>query len=105
MQKRKLKITGIYKRYPLGETCALILKEVNGKRNLLIQIGLHDAESILMELENIKPARPLMHDLFFSFAEALDATIEEIIIFKYQRGIFYSKIIFVHSGIEGELIA
>ena len=39
------------------------------------------------------PSRPLTHDLFKSFAEEFEFTIQEIIIYNLIEGIFFSKLI------------
>lgn len=75
-----------------GGAFALILKEVNGSRRLPIIIGAHEAQAIAIELESLKPPRPLTHDLVKSIIEALDATISEIVINELKDGTFYSKI-------------
>ncbi len=75
-----------------GGAFALILKELNGSRRLPIIIGAHEAQAIAIELESLKPPRPLTHDLVKSIIEALDATISEIVITELKDGTFYSKI-------------
>ena len=48
---------------------ALILGEHGGARRLPIIIGGFEAQAIAVELEKMKPSRPLTHDLFKNFAE------------------------------------
>ena len=49
---------------------ALILSESDGNRKLPVIIGGFEAQSIAIALEQeIKPARPLTHDLFKNFAD------------------------------------
>ena len=49
---------------------ALILNEEKGERKLPIIIGGFEAQSIAIALESeVKPTRPLTHDLFKSFGE------------------------------------
>ncbi len=75
-----------------GGAFALILRELNGNRRLPIIIGAHEAQAIAIELESLKPPRPLTHDLVKSIIEALEATISEIVITELKDGTFYSKI-------------
>ena len=52
---------------------ALILNEEKGERKLPIIIGGFEAQSIAIALENeVKPTRPLTHDLFKSFGERFE---------------------------------
>jgi bifunctional DNase/RNase len=75
-----------------GGAFALILRELNGNRRLPIIIGAHEAQAIAIELESLKPPRPLTHDLVKSIIESLGATISEIVINELKDGTFYSKI-------------
>ncbi|MBU1820494.1 MAG: bifunctional nuclease family protein, partial [Bacteroidetes bacterium] len=72
---------------------ALVLGEELGNRRLPIIIGVFEAQAIAVQIENIVPNRPMTHDLFKSFAEALNYTLKEIIISDLSEGIFYAKIV------------
>ena len=80
---------------------ALILNEVDGDRKLPIVIGAFEAQSIAIALEKeIKPPRPLTHDLFKNFAERFDIVVKQVIIHKLVDGVFYSSIICERDKIE-----
>ena len=80
---------------------SLILDEVKGNRKLPIVIGGFEAQAIATELEKeIRPPRPLTHDLFKSFASHFDITIKKVIIHKLVEGVFYSSIICERDKIE-----
>ena len=52
---------------------ALLLNEKNGERKLPIVIGGFEAQSIAVALEReIRPPRPLTHDLFKSFSDCFE---------------------------------
>jgi len=72
---------------------ALILGEVNGKRRLPIIIGGFEAQAIAIELEKMQPSRPLTHDLFKSFAENFNVTIQEVVINKFVEGVFHAELV------------
>jgi bifunctional DNase/RNase len=71
----------------------LILVEANGKRQLPITIGGFEAQAIAIELEKMKPQRPLTHDLFKSFAELYDIKMVEAYINKHENGVFFARLI------------
>jgi uncharacterized protein len=71
MKKIQLEIKGMSYSQSQTNAYALILGEVDGNRRLPIIIGAFEAHAIAIELEKIKPARPLTHDLFKSFATHL----------------------------------
>ena len=80
---------------------ALILSEEDGERKLPIIIGGFEAQSIAIALEQeIKPARPLTHDLFRSFAERFNIFVKQVIIHKLVDGVFYASLICERDKIE-----
>jgi bifunctional DNase/RNase len=80
---------------------ALILSESKGNRKLPIVIGGFEAQSIAIALEQeIKPSRPLTHDLFKSFAERFEINVKQVIIHKLVDGVFYASLICEHNKIE-----
>lgn len=97
----RLNIKGISYSQTHTGAYALVLSEVNGTRTLPIVIGAFEAQSIAISLEKeIKPPRPLTHDLFKNFADRFHIVITQVIIHKLVDGIFYSSIICKRDGIE-----
>lgn len=97
----KLTIRGISYSQTQNGAYALILNEVDGERKLPIVIGAFEAQSIAIALESeIKPPRPLTHDLFRNFAERFDIVVKQVIIHKLVDGVFYSSIICERDKIE-----
>ncbi len=82
---------------------ALIMGEAAGKRRLPIIIGGFEAQAIAIELEKMKPSRPLTHDLFKSFANTYKVNIKEVVIDKFQEGVFYAKLVCEHNGAINEI--
>jgi bifunctional DNase/RNase len=77
---------------PGGGGYALILKEVGGERRLPIIIGSFEAQHIALELEGIKPPRPLTHDLLRNIIEQLGFSINYVYINELRDGTFFAKI-------------
>lgn len=97
----KLSIKGISYSQTQNGAYALILNEVDGERKLPIVIGAFEAQSIAIALEKeIKPPRPLTHDLFKNFADRFDIVVKQVIIHKLVDGVFYSSIICERDKIE-----
>lgn len=97
----KLTIKGISYSQTQNGAYALILNEVDGERKLPIVIGAFEAQSIAIALEKeIKPPRPLTHDLFKNFADRFDIIVKQVIIHKLVDGVFYSSIICERDKIE-----
>ncbi|MDD5148993.1 MAG: bifunctional nuclease family protein [Flavobacterium sp.] len=97
----KLSIKGISYSQTQNGAYALILNEVDGERKLPIVIGAFEAQSIAIALEKeIRPPRPLTHDLFKNFADRFDIVVKQVIIHKLVDGVFYSSIICERDKIE-----
>ncbi|MEE9363022.1 MAG: bifunctional nuclease family protein [Cellulophaga sp.] len=97
----RLKIKGISYSQTQNGAYALILNEVEGDRKLPIVIGAFEAQSIAIALEKeIKPPRPLTHDLFKNFADRFDIVIKQVIIHKLIDGVFFSSIICERNEVE-----
>lgn len=93
MNKIKLEIAGIT--YSQSQTGAylLILEDKEGKRQLPIVIGPTEAQSIAIAMENIKPPRPLTHDLFKNFCDTFNIHIIEVIITRISNGVFFAHLV------------
>ena len=97
----RLNIKGISYSQTQNGAYALILSEVDGDRKLPIVIGAFEAQSIAIALEKeIKPPRPLTHDLFKNFADRFDIIVKQVIIHKLVDGVFYSSLICERDKIE-----
>lgn len=75
----------------------MILAEENGLRRIPIIVGTSEAQSIAIALEKIIPPRPLTHDLFTTFSRAFGIVLQEVFIYKFEDGVFYSELLF-HDG-------
>lgn len=100
MEKIQVDILGLSTSPASGGAYALILKEVNGNRRLPIIIGAFEAQSIALEMEGIRPPRPLTHDLMKNLLDALGIELAEINICDLRDGTFYAKLIFDNQEID-----
>jgi bifunctional DNase/RNase len=78
---------------------------VNGERRIPVVIGSFEAQAIALILENIKPQRPLTHDLFKSFADGFHVDVIEVNISNLVEGVFYSTIKCTREDVEIEIDA
>jgi len=93
MKRVKLKVTGISYSQTQSGAYALILNEENGDRRIPIIIGGFEAQAIVIKLENLDPPRPLTHDLFKRFADEFNISVTEVMIYKLEEGVFFSKLV------------
>lgn len=92
--KVQLKIMGISYSQLQSGAYALILAEVDGPYRIPVVIGAAEAQSIAIRLEHIVPPRPMTHDLFVSFAHAFGVRLDNVYIYRFEDGIFYSELTF-----------
>ena len=105
MQKIQCEILGLSSSPSTGGAYAILLKEINGNRRLPIIIGAFEAQAIALEIEGIKPPRPLTHDLLKQITDNLGATILEVVIDDLRENTFFAKIIFEVSALTNEIDA
>lgn len=103
MQKVQCEILGLSSSPSTGGAYAILLKEINGVRRLPIIIGAFEAQAIALEIEGIKPPRPLTHDLIKQVIDNLGATVMEIIVDELRENTFYAKIILEVSALTNEI--
>ena len=101
MKLIQLNIKGISYSETQTGAYALILSEADGNRSLPIIIGGFEAQSIAISMEKeLKPKRPLTHDLFKNFADRFNIYLKQIVIHKLVDGVFYSSLICERDKIE-----
>ncbi|MBE0643868.1 MAG: bifunctional nuclease family protein [Bacteroidetes bacterium] len=92
MNKIRVDILGLSTSTSSGGAYALILREVEGARRLPIIIGAFEAQAIALEIEGIKPPRPMTHDLLKDVIDTLGYTITEVTITELREGTFYARL-------------
>jgi bifunctional DNase/RNase len=92
LEKIQVDILGLSTSPASGGAYALILREMGGNRRLPIIIGAFEAQSIALEMEGIKPPRPLTHDLMKTIIDRMGVSLSEVIVHELRDGTFYAKI-------------
>lgn len=92
MQKIEMEILGLSTSPSSGGAYALILTEKNGNRRLPIIIGTFEAQAIALELESIKPPRPMTHDLLKNLVLSFNSSVQEVFINELSEGTFFAQI-------------
>lgn len=105
MKKVLCEIVGISAGPTASGSYALLLKEVDGNRRLPIIIGQFEAQAIALEMEGIRPPRPLTHDLMKNIIYNLGSNIVEIVITELRDNTFYAKIVLETSGLTNDIDA
>ena len=91
--KIQLEVLGLSYNQNMGNSYTLILQESKGNRKIPIVIGESETQSIIMVLEGVMTQRPMTHDLFVKLCLEHNIEMDEILIYKLEEGVFYSKLI------------
>jgi hypothetical protein len=93
MRKIELDIIALSHSVTQSHSFAVVLGEVDGTRRLPIVIGGFEAQAIAVALDNMKPSRPLTHDLLKTMCDTFDIQLDYIYISKLVDGVFYSNLV------------
>lgn len=105
MDYKKLIIRGISYSQTQSGAYALLLEHEETSVKLPVVIGNFEAQSISLGLEkDLKPPRPLTHDLFSKFVNSTHYTLESVIIYQIIDGVFFSNLNFKNKDNGEELI-
>ncbi len=97
MKKIELEIVALSHSITQTHSYAVVLGELNGLRRLPIVIGGFEAQAIAVALERMQPSRPLTHDLMKNMLNIFDVELREVVIYKLEEGIFFSKLVCLHN--------
>lgn len=103
MKKIELEIVALSHSITQTHSYAVVLGEADGLRRLPIVIGGFEAQAIAVALERMQPSRPLTHDLFANFMNTFGIELTEVIIYKLEEGIFFSKLVCNNDGEHVEI--
>ena len=87
-----MEILGLSTSPSSGGAYALILSESEGNRRLPIIIGTFEAQAIALELESIKPPRPMTHDLLKNIVLSFNSDVQKVVINDLNEGTFFAQI-------------
>ncbi len=76
----------------------VILKDMDGSHYLPILIGPFEATAIALALEGAAVPRPLSHDLMRNILEALDTSLDQVVIHDIRDSTFFAKLILRTNG-------
>ncbi len=92
-EKRELAIVALSSSESQPGNYVLILEDLDQLRRIPIIIGMPEAQSIAIAMEQMQPARPMTHDLLKSVLQGLGGTLQEVVIHTLTDGVFHAKIV------------
>lgn len=88
-----VEVMGVRVEMPSNQPIVL-LKELDGVRYLPIWLGAAEATAIAFAQQDVKPPRPLTHDLFKEVLQLLDSSIQTVHLTELKDGVFYAQLNF-----------
>jgi bifunctional DNase/RNase len=85
---------------PVTKTPIVILKDVENKLNLPIWIGLLEATAMATEIEGIKMARPMTHDLLRNILGEMGCSVDSVEITELKENTYYAHVYLNVGGRE-----
>ena len=98
MKRVELEILALTNSLAHNNSFTVILGEKDGPRRLPITIGQMEAQAIAIIMDDLKPFRPLTHDLFMQVLRKLNVRVKEVSIENLIDGIFYAHLTIDHDG-------
>ncbi|MEN8155119.1 MAG: bifunctional nuclease family protein [Acidobacteriota bacterium] len=77
---------------PVSKTPVMILKPENRDKVIPIWIGINEANTITMELENIVPPRPMTQDLIRRIISRLKYKVDKVVINEIVDNTYYAEL-------------
>ncbi len=93
-ERVRLKVLGLSYSQISNGAYALILSELDGPIRIPVVIGAGEAQAIAIRMEGIVTPRPMTHELFTSLGRAFGIELQEVFIYKFEDGVFYSELTF-----------
>lgn len=70
----------------------IVLREADGERMLALGIGLMEASSIAMEVEDIQPPRPMTHDLLQNIITRMQGAVQRVVVHDLRNDTFIGQV-------------
>ena len=93
MSKREFLIDGLRHSVVRNQSYLVILREAGGENILSINIGGFEAQAIALALDNMRPSRPMTHDLMKSMMDAFHIRLDHVHICRLHEGVFYANLV------------
>ena len=98
-----VKVLGITYSHLQQGAYVLLLADENDTRRVPVVVGTAEAQSIALSVEKLEPPRPMTHDLLLSIANRYGVLLEEIFIYRFDKGVFYSTLTLSRGGVVEQI--
>jgi bifunctional DNase/RNase len=81
-----------------NNTPVVVLQEEEGERTLPIWIGAPEANAIALEMQGVKPERPLTHDLMKHLVAGLGGELRRVVISGLRENTYLAQLLIYRGG-------
>lgn len=81
-----------------SNTPVVVLQEEEGERTLPIWIGAPEANAIALEMQGVKPERPLTHDLMKLLVSGLGGELRRVVISGLKENTYVAELLIYRGG-------
>lgn len=94
MGRVQLEVVTLAEGVSQSNSYTVLLQEKHGNRRFVIVIGYTEAQAIAISLDgNIKPNRPLTHDLFHQVCQTFNVELLEVAITNLKEGVYFANLV------------
>lgn len=94
MGRVQLEVVTLAEGVSQSNSYTVLLQEKHGTKRFVIVIGYTEAQAIAISLDsNIKPNRPLTHDLFHQVCQTFNIELLEVAITDLKEGVYYANLV------------
>lgn len=101
--KVQVKVLGITYSHLQQGAYVLLLADEGDTRRVPVVVGTAEAQSIALSVEKLDPPRPMTHDLLLSITNRYGVTLEEVYIYRFDKGVFYSTLTLNREGMVEQI--
>lgn len=94
MERVQLEVVTLAEGVSQSNSYTVLLQEKHGSRRFVIVIGYTEAQAIAISLDgNVKPNRPLTHDLFHQVCQSYNIELLEVAITDLKEGVYFANLV------------
>ena len=94
MERVQLEVVTLAEGVSQSNSYTVLLQEKHGSKRFVIVIGYTEAQAIAISLDgNVKPNRPLTHDLFHRVCQSYNIELLEVAITHLKEGVYFANLI------------
>ncbi|MDR2970356.1 MAG: bifunctional nuclease family protein [Bacteroidales bacterium] len=105
MEYIELEVIDVESSQTPSEAFALVVREKGGEKEMTLVIGLYEARTLVLLISKIQTRRPSTHELFKNFMQNANYSLNRVLIYHYDEGVFYAHLLLQNKELSFEIDA